>query len=204
VDAVAPVSQKNAIAVDGNFDDWDAVCTRYKDYKGDTSRRSHWGYGYKNIELTNSTGRNDITFAKVATDGTTAYFYVETRAELTPHTDPDWMRLFISVRGSTAPQWEGFGWMVNGTVKNSGETVLSRSKGGWSWEDAATVKYAVNENKMEVAIPLKTLGVTDTRSFTLDFKWVDNAAADGDITRCMTDGDSAPGDRFRYRYIFGN
>jgi hypothetical protein len=60
----------------------------------------------------------------------------------------------------------------------------------------------VSGNRMEIAVPLRELGIADVRNFTVDFKWIDNAVTDGDIRECMRDGDSAPGDRFRYRYIF--
>ena len=202
VTPVEPVKEIHQIAVDGKFDDWTALGTRYKDYKGDTRPRNHWGFGYKNISLTNNTGRNDICYAKVATDCKSLFFHVETAEPITPRTDRNWMRHFISVKGSTAPAWEGFQWVVNNRVVGENRTTLQRSKGGWDWEEAATVDYAVSGNQMEIAIPLSELGITDVRDFTVDFKWIDNAVADGDIRECMRDGDSAPGDRFRYRYIF--
>ena len=202
VTPVEPVKEIHQIAVDGKFDDWTDLGTRYKDYKGDTRPRNHWGFGYKNISLTNNTGRNDICYAKVATDCKSLFFHVETAEPITPRTDRNWMRLFISVKGSTAPAWEGFQWVVNNRVVGENRTTLQRSKGGWDWEEAATVDYAVSGNQMEIAIPLSELGITDVRDFTVDFKWIDNAVADGDIRECMRDGDSAPGDRFRYRYIF--
>ena len=127
---------------------------------------------------------------------------METADPITPRTDRNWMRLFISVKGSTAPAWEGFQWIVNNRVVSENRTTLQRSKGGWDWEEAATVDYAVSGNRMEIAVPLSQLGITDARDFTGDFKWIDNAVTDGDIRECMRDGDSAPGDRFRYRYIF--
>lgn len=202
VEAVEPVKKTYDIAVDGRFDDWTPLGTRYRDYKGDTQARDHWGFGYRNISLKNTTGRNDICFAKVATDCKSLFFYVETADAITPRTDRNWMRLFISVKGSASPAWEGFQWVVNNKVTGERQTTLQRSKGGWDWEDAATVEYAVEGNKMEIAVPLSTLGITDVRNFTVDFKWIDNAVTDGDICECMRDGDSAPGDRFRYRYIF--
>ena len=202
VKAVEPVKEIHKIAVDGRFDDWEALGTRYKDYTGDTEARNHWGFGYKNISLTNTTGRNDICYAKVATDSKSLFFYVETADAITPRTGRNWMRLFISVKGSAAPAWEGFQWVVNNKVTGDTRTTLQRSKGGWDWEDAATVDYAVSGNRMELAIPLRELGIADVRDFTVDFKWIDNAVTDGDIRECMRDGDSAPGDRFRYRYIF--
>lgn len=138
VTPVEPVKEIHQIAVDGKFDDWTALGTRYKDYKGDTRARNHWGFGYKNISLTNNTGRNDICYAKVATDCKSLFFYVETADPITPRTDRNWMRLFISVKGSTAPAWEGFQWVVNNRVVSENRTTLQRSKGGWDWEEAAT------------------------------------------------------------------
>lgn len=55
---------------------------------------------------------------------------------------------------------------------------------------------------MELAIPMADLGITNPNEFTLDFKWIDNAVNDGDIQECLSDGDSAPNGRFRYRYQF--
>lgn len=202
VAAVEPVNEVHKIAIDGKFDDWETLGTRYKDYTDDTRARNHWGFGYKNLSLTNDTGRNDICYAKVATDCKSLFFYVETADPITPRTGRNWMRLFISVKGSTAPAWEGFQWVVNNKVTDDTRTTLQRSKGGWDWEEAATIDYAVSGNRMEIAVPLRELGITDARDFTVDFKWIDNAVTDGDIRECMRDGDSAPGDRFRYRYIF--
>ena len=66
----------------------------------------------------------------------------------------------------------------------------------------SAVHFAASGCEMEIAIPLEDLGIKDADSFTLDFKFVDNAAGDGDIQTCMRDGDSAPDGRFRYRYKF--
>lgn len=41
VTPVEPVKEIHQIAVDGKFDDWTALGTRYKDYKGDTRARNH-------------------------------------------------------------------------------------------------------------------------------------------------------------------
>lgn len=57
---------------------------------------------------------------------------------------------------------------------------------------------------MEIAIPLSCLGVKDKKSFTIDFKWVDNAVVNGNIMECIDRGDSAPNGRFKYRFIYKN
>ncbi|MEG0806756.1 MAG: hypothetical protein RR410_00225 [Alistipes sp.] len=202
VEAVAPVAEIHKIDIDGQFDDWTSLGTRYRDYTLDTQPRDHWGFGYRNRHLTNTTGRNDISYAKVATDATMLYFYVETIDPITPHTDKNWMRLFIGVKGSEAPAWEGFQWVINHQITDQTQTQLQRCTGGWRWEKAATLHYAVNKNRLEIAVPLATLGITDPRQFTVDFKWIDNSVTTGDISDCMRDGDSAPDNRYRYRYIF--
>lgn len=202
IEPVSPVGTPFDISIDSNFDDWVPVDTRYGDFSGDTQVRNHFGYGYKNLKMTNTTGRNDITFSKVATNLENLYFYVEAAEALTPSTDRDWMKLFISIKGSESPDWEGFQWKVENYNPDSGKASLSRCEGGWEWTASEDVAFAVSENRMEIAIPLAALGIKDARNFTVDFKWIDNSVPDGDICECMSDGDSAPDSRFRYRYIF--
>ena len=82
------------------------------------------------------------------------------------------------------------------------EAQLEKSLGGWSWEKVTKVQYCVKGNEIEIAVPLESLGISDPDKFTVDFKWIDNAAGDGNIQTCMRDGDSATDGRFRYRYKF--
>lgn len=200
---VSAVKEKTNIKIDGKFDDWLSVPAKYVDYIGDTTPRNHFGFGFKNIKLENNTGRNDIKCCKIATDGESAYFYVETVSKLTPHTDNDWMKLFIEVLDSQAPAWEGFQFVVNReSPRNSNFAQLERSNGGWSWEKIDDVPYSYKDNKLELAIPLLSLDIESARTFTIDFKWVDNAISDGDICTAMSDGDSAPDNRWRYRFIY--
>ena len=55
---------------------------------------------------------------------------------------------------------------------------------------------------MVVAVPFAAIGMKNPKSFTVDFKWIDNAVDQGDIQQCLSDGDAAPNGRFRYRYAF--
>lgn len=202
VDPVRPVGSPFSISIDGNFNDWIPVDTGYMDFTGDTKARNHFGYGYRNISMTNTTGRNDISFCKVATDLDHIYFYVETEENMTPCTDEDWMQLFISINDSGQPSWEGFHWKVENYSHDSGTASLEKCGGGWKWSAVGNVSFAVSGNSMEIAIPLADLEINDVRDFSVDFKWIDNSVSDGDICECMSDGDSAPDSRFRYRYIF--
>ncbi|MDD3108986.1 MAG: hypothetical protein PHV49_07265 [Alistipes sp.] len=189
-----------AIAIDGTMSEWKPVASAYADDKGDVAHRSHFGYGSVG-QLVNQTGRNDIIQAKVATDGKNLYFYVKTAAALTSYKDKNWMRLLLSVKGSTTPAWEGFQYIVNRNPSES-QTSLDVCTGGWNWRNQEAIPYKVNGSEMELSIPLASLGIKTANQFTVDFKWVDNALSTGEIQECLTDGDAAPNGRFRYRYQF--
>ncbi|MBR4756059.1 MAG: hypothetical protein IK076_03890 [Bacteroidales bacterium] len=186
--------------VDGKFDEWKDVAAKWGDDKGDVFHRDHYGWG-RIGQYVNNTGRNDIILTKTVNDGTNLYFYVKTASSMTPCNEPQWMQLFLRVDG-TKENWEGYDFVVNHKVSSEGTTTLEKCSGGWKWSKVADVKFAVSGNEMELAIPLSALGITNAKTFTVDFKWVDNAVADGDIQTCMRDGDSAPNGRFRYRYKF--
>jgi hypothetical protein len=193
-------SRLNTIDIDGNMSDWVEVGSVYGDDMGDTEHRDHFGWG-RIGQLYNMTGRNDIVLTKIATDEKNLSFYVKTSAPVTSWEDQDWMRLFIRI-GADKTSWEGFNFVVNRTVCNEKETLLEKSAGGWNWEEVAKIEYRVTGHEMELSIPLVSLGISTPETFTIDFKWIDNAASDGDIQTCMRDGDSAPNGRFRYRYAY--
>lgn len=193
-------SEKHEISIDASFDDWDGVSAKWGDDIGDVTSRNHFGWG-RIGQYINDTGRNDIVLTAVTNDSDKIYFYVRTSSDITPCTDPQWMQLFLRVDGTKA-NWEGFGFAVNLTNPEKGNAILEKSLGGWKWEKVSEISYTVSGKEMELSIPLSSLGIKNPKEFTIDFKWIDNAAADGDIQTCMRDGDSAPNGRFRYRYKF--
>ena len=126
---------------------------------------------------------------------------MKTASDITASDGKQWMQLFLRVDG-TKSNWEGYDFVVNRTISSSGTSALEKCDGGWKWSKVADVKFSVSGTEMELAVPLSSLGISDAKKFSVDFKWVDNAVADGDIQTCMRDGDSAPNGRFRYRYKF--
>ena len=60
------------------------------------------------------------------------------------------------------------------------------------------VKWRVQGNELELAIPWKALGLKSPPA-KLDFKWADNCLQAGDWTDFTLNGDAAPNDRFNYR-----
>ncbi|HIW18920.1 MAG TPA: hypothetical protein IAA49_00085, partial [Candidatus Alistipes pullicola] len=192
----------DSIKIDGTMDEWPYVQAAFADDQGDVTARSHFGYGRVGT-LTNTTGRNDILETRVTNDGTHVYFYVKTANTISSYKNEKWMRLFITVKGKeSTQQWEGFHFVVNNTVNSEKTTQLESCTGDWNWSKKADIPYALKGNEMELAIPMADLGITNPNEFTLDFKWIDNAVNDGDIQECLSDGDSAPNGRFRYRYQF--
>ena len=194
-------SQSKTITVEGSFDEWTSVPAVWGDDRGDVVHRDHYGWG-RIGQYVNNTGRNDIVIVKCVNDDSNLYFYVKTASDLTPSTDPQWMQLFLRVDAASNKTWEGYDFVVNHTKPSGNTAVLEKCQGGWQWVKAGDVGFSVSGREMELCIPLSSLGIKEAREFTVDFKWVDNAVADGDIQTCMRDGDSAPNGRFRYRYKF--
>ena len=129
---------------------------------------------------------------------------VKTAEDITPYTDPAWMRLLIDVVGveeTDANNWETFEYIVNRTNPTDSKAVLEKSTGGWNWEKVADIDYTVNGDTMTVTIPRSALGISaDSETFSLNFKWSDNMQKDGDIMDFYVSGDVAPGARFKYSF----
>lgn len=182
-----------------DFSPWDSVTSEYRDDVNDISIRNAKGIG-KN-KYTNDTGRNDFKIMKATCDDSNIYFYAETVSDITPFTDSDWMNLFISVNSSDS-SWEGFNYVINRTNVRDGVTTLEKSNGGWNWSVVSDdVKYVVSGNKIQIAVPLSDLGITDAGKIDINFKWADNVGLEGDYLRFYENGDTAPNSRFTYRFV---
>ena len=182
----------------GRADGWDDVAPYFASYKGNTMHRRHKGYGGNVYE--NNSGRNDIVGAKVARDADNVYFYVETADKLTPATDRNWMLLLIDVDRDKATGWNGYDLIVNRTSPHGKKAVIEKNVGGrWEWEAVGESKFAVNGNKLELAIAKQLMNLTGD-DVDIEFKWNDNMQENGNIMDFYVNGDTAPGGRFNYVY----
>ncbi len=178
--------------------DWSAVTPVFRTYKDNTLERDVDGYPGYHYE--NTTGRNDFVESRVTYDSENIYFMVKTAETITPHTDKAWMRLLIDVVGVENDQnWETFEYILNRESPTADQATLERSTGGWNWEIAGTVDYKVDGDTMVVTIPRAALGIGEG-VFTVNFKWSDNMQVDGDIMDFYTNGDVAPGARYKYSF----
>ena len=206
VGAYPNVSSPKTIAIDGDFAGWETVSPDFKHYGGNTMHRNH--AGHSSLTYTNTTGRNDFVDARVTRDDEYVYFYVETREDITPRTDANWMRLLINIDRKWETGWKGYDFCLNyvGPASDS-EGVVSRCNGPeWEWAEAGSFDYAVKGNKMEIRVQRTVLGITPRERLDFEFKWCDNnlvTSPDSQVTRILNlyvDGDCAPGGRFNFHY----
>lgn len=182
----------------GKADGWADVAPHFTHYKGNTSHRDH--RGRYDQYYTDTSGRNDITGAKVARDSANLYFCAEAADALTPPDGRHWMMLFIDVDRDASTGWYGYDFVVNRVSPKDGKAVLEKCRNnGWAWEEAAGCAFAVAGNKLEIAIPKAALGLTGD-AVNIGFKWNDNMQDPGNIMDFYVSGDTAPGGRFNFVY----
>jgi len=180
------------------FKDWEGVGPYFASYKGNTMHRDHEGR-YDQYYV-NTSGRNDITGAKVARDSKYIWFYVETAEALTSRKDPHWMQLFIDIDRDKATGWNGYDFVVNRVSPKCRKAVLEKNvQNIWMWNDTAKCKYFTRGNQLVIRIPRKVLGIADG-PVNLEFKWNDNMQEEGNIMDFYVNGDTAPGGRFNFVY----
>ena len=201
--APEPASAPTTIKIDGDPSDWSAVKPGFTASKGNVQIRNGKGYldpaTGQPIHYQNNTARNDIIGAKVARDDSHIFFLVETAAPLTPHTDPNWMQLFIDLDRDKGTGWEGYEFRVDRQTAK-GKATLSSSNGAWAWKDVGEVTYQRKGHHMEIAIPRALLGLQPSQKLDLEFKWIDSPVQTGDIMDVYLNGEAAPSGRFNFHY----
>ena len=186
------------MAVDGMFNDWDRIEVVYRDTRGDVFHRDANGYG--GLHYKDETGRNDIVASKVAVGKSDIFFYVETADALTPCSDPDWMLLLIDSDGDSSTGWYGYDILINKEITAPGKGNVLKFVDG-KWIKAGEYGFAVEGNRLELAVPKSLLGVSG-KSITFDFKWADNTGELVDPISLCLHGDTAPNRRFNYRFVW--
>ena len=195
VDAVAPVRATD-LTLASSAGDWTARAAAFADWKKDLTARNARGY----YPYASDTGRNALETARVSHDADYLYFEAVSPKELSPSTDPNWMRLLIRTNREGAT-WEGYQYVLNRLpVVDGAKATLERSTGGWNWTKVCMCDCRVDGNRFVVRVPRTVLNVGTAR-FELRFKWCDNNLGDGDILSLYTDGDAMPGGRFAFRYV---
>lgn len=190
-------SRQTSITIDGDFSDWADVQPDFRDDRGDTMHRDHPGYDDAG-RYVNKTGRNDLVLLKVAADNSTVWFHARTASAITPHTDPNWMLLYINADNDLATGWASYDFRVNRKIGGQTKSVIEKSGGNGTWTAIGEVEYRVGGNELELAVPRRILQPRDDSPLRLGFKWADNIQVDNDVMEFTINGDTAPNARFQY------
>lgn len=187
-----------AIDIEGSVGQWYAVGPEYRDAQYDTAHRDHPAH-VGGLHYTNTTGRNDIITAKVSSDDTYLYFYVECADTITTNDNksPNWMNLYVNADCDDTTGWFGYDFIIN---RAQDETLVSVERfvgtDAWVMETAGSGLYTLAGNMLQIKVHKELLGVGNT----FDFKWADNSVMTGDVMEFTDLGDAAPDGRLNYRY----
>ena len=194
-----PLPKSNGKKTVNTLSDFDSVEPTFYDYLYETGHRAHKGSG-RDLFYTNTTGRNDIDFAKVCRDDEYVFFMVKTREKMT---DPDgfnWMNLFINTAPGYCIGWEGYSFLINRyQYPETGMCSVERTNSGWNFQIIGKAKLLRFEDALIIKVPneMLCLGRVPVK---FDFKWADNSVLDGDVMDFYDKGDAAPFGRFNFRY----
>ncbi len=197
VGKIEPASEELTVAIDGKKDEWEKVKPVYQTPRGNTLHRNH--PGWKGIQFTNTTGRNDFVTSQIARDKDNLYFLIETAENITPSSDPGWMWLFIDIDRDRSTGWEGYDFVLNRINPNETTIIIEKNKDGWEWEKCGEATYKVSGKQMEISIPRSALAIKD-KKLNFEFKWADNIQEAGDIMDFYLSGDVAPAGRYNFVY----
>jgi len=187
------------IEIDANFSDWDNVQPVFIDPTGDTFHRNYNRFDEK-LVYTNTTGRNDIIETRTAFDSDNLYFYVKTTMEITPHTDSNWMLLFINSDKNITSGWEGYDYALNMSPSTSELSSLHNWQSSDStWIASSQISYCYSGSQMEISVPRNAVALNDSTP-NFQFHWADNILELNNIAEFFVNGESAPDRRFSYNY----
>ncbi|MBK5196013.1 MAG: hypothetical protein JJE08_08315, partial [Proteiniphilum sp.] len=191
-------SEEITVTIDGAINEWEKVKPTYETPRGNTLHRNH--PGWRGIQLTNTTGRNDFVSTRVARDKDNLYFLIETAEVISSSSDPGWMWLFIDTDRNRETGWEGYDFLLNRTSPSATMITVESNNGGWNWEKCGDASYKVSGKQMEIKIPRSVLTL-ENKKLNFEFKWADNIQEAGEIMDFYLSGDVAPAGRFNYIYM---
>ena len=180
--------------------DWDNVGPVYRDNAGDAAVRHNEGSSVYTMYV-NNTARNDFDYAKVSQDKDYLYFTVSCVHDVVKDDGQNWMNLFINLDGDPATGWEGFDFAIN-RDRDAHYVSIESLADGWDGAHVGQALYTVDGKSMTIRVSKAALGVSGEVSGFL-FKWADNSTWTGSVMEFMDLGDTAPNDRFAYKYVGG-
>ncbi len=195
--AAAPAASGQTTIDLSDKSSWSGVGPTFTDTANDTEWRHSEGYftGYTYI---NGTGRNDLLTAKVSQDAEYLYFTVTTAQDVVISNDSDWMNLYLDIDGDLTNGWEGFDIALN-RARDGHYVAVESLADGWDGAHIGQALYSLEGDALTIRLAKSLVGIEGTAT-ELHFKWADNATVDGNVMEFMDRGDTAPNDRYAFRY----
>ncbi len=182
-----------------DLSEWDSIEMTYMDSVYDIEHRNTVSYD-ADFRYINNTGRNDIEYAKVSQDSGNLYFLVKTTHDLIIDNDTEWMNLYLNVDGDITTGWEGYDFVLNRDRDSFAVTVEKFKDNTFETEVVGGAYYYTEGAYMALRLSKEVIGVEGKLSEMI-FKWADNSVKNGDPMAFMDLGDTAPDNRFGFRYI---
>ncbi len=186
---------QKTIDINGDISQWYSVGPEYRDHIGDTAHRNCMSY-VGQIHYANDSGRNDFVNTKISSDIDSLYFLAECASEITAPEGTNWMNLFIDSDANASTGWYGYDYIINRSQNGHKCSVEKFVGGKWELISVGDAEFTLNGKYIMIKISRDIIPFGET----FDFKWADNSVSDGDIMQFVDLGDTAPSDRFNYRY----
>ncbi len=184
----------------GDVSAWAGVGPEFRDTIGDVEFRNTYSYD-RAFKYINGTGRNDFDEAKVSQDADYVYFMVKTVNDIVRGDDSTWMNLLIDKDMNHATGWEGYDLIVNRGRTADKLSVEQFDGNFWTSSKIGEAEYTVSGQYLTLKLDKSLLGLNSEEAANFDFKWTDNSTETGNILEFMDLGDTAPNDRFNFRYV---
>ncbi len=178
---------------------WDEIEMTYMDSLYDTELRNTVSYD-KHFRYINNTGRNDLAEAKVSQDANAFYFLIKASHNIVIDNDADWMNLYINTDADMKTGWEGYDYVLNRDRDSFVVTVEKFINDTYETEVVGGAYYYLEGDSMAIRLSKDIIGMSG-KCTEMIFKWADNAAVCGDPMAFMDLGDTAPDNRFGFRYL---
>ena len=190
---------KNTIDInDSSLDGWSNVKNSYLDLANDARERD-FSSADQHSKYVDKSNRNDITKTTITHDNTNLYVKVETKENLTVRdaNDKNYMNIYINSK-KNEDSFNGFDFVINRSCLNN-KASIERLRSDFKTEKVGECDIVIKDNVLQVAIPLKTLGLNGNNC-NLSLKVTDNLKDEKDILDYYVSGDVAPLGRLGYEY----
>ena len=188
-----------SIDVNGDPGQWDQVSASYKAFSQTVRERKERSVDGK-YKYNQAAPVNNIQEIKLAHDKSNLYFLIRCENDVVISDEYKWMNICIGTGDVSADGYCGYGFLADCTPDGGTLYVLDDHGTGTA---AGSVSTSVQGKYVQVAVPLKSLGIGKVSSCKgVYFKVTDGVDCQEDILGTYVEGKSLPMGRLSYYYFF--